>query len=197
MPAPRTGSIARNAISQTPFASASTTLPAASKGTNSIGTASRLANSRASSDDTPRGSPLAGSFCASNAFPKLIAAGSLPLGASVVTTFFATLSAMAPHTREKGRERRRADEASGFIDDRWSVEPIRARLHCKAARPHSYDCHSTRERNDGQDHQDQSRGHFKAVLELLACGDGRGRAEARVLRRPSRRRRGWKSAATR
>src|SRR5438309_6626794 len=99
MPAPRTGSIARNAISQTPFASASTTLPAASKGTNSIATASRLANSRASSDDTPRGSPLAGSFCANTVLPKLIAARSLPLGASVVTTFFATLSAMAPHTR--------------------------------------------------------------------------------------------------
>src|SRR5947209_1809290 len=119
MPAPRTGSIARNAISQAPFASASTTLPAASKGTNSIATASRLANSRASSDDTPRGSPLAGSFCASTVLPKLIAARSLPLGASVVTTFFATLSAMAPHTREKGSESRRADEASAFIDDLW------------------------------------------------------------------------------
>src|SRR5436309_1474916 len=159
MPAPRTGSIARNAISQAPFASASTTLPAASKGTNSIAMASRLANSRASSDDTPRGSPLAGSFCASTVLPKLIAARSLPLGASVVTTFFATLSAMAPHTREKGRESGResgrADEASGFIDDRWSVQPIRARLHCKATRRHSYDCHCIRERNDGQDDQDQ------------------------------------------
>src|SRR5207248_7511658 len=116
MPAPRTGSIARNAISQTAFASASTTLPAASKVTDSLGTASRLANSRASSDDTPRGSPLAGSFCASTLLPKLIAARSLPLGASVVTTFFATLSAMAPHTHEKKREGRvrRADEASAL-----------------------------------------------------------------------------------
>src|SRR5262245_28556195 len=200
MPAPRTGSIARNAISQTPFASASTTLPAASKVTNSMGTASRFATSRASSAETPRGSPLAGSFCASTVLPKLIAARSLPVGASSLTTLRGTLSAMAaPHTREKRKESRRADEASALLMQRSSdrLETIRACLHCKAARPHSYACTSTRERNDGQDYQDQSRRHFQAVFELFACGDGRGRAEARVLRGPSRGGRGRKSVATR
>src|SRR5262245_52381574 len=185
MPAARTGSIARNAMSQAPFCTASNTLPAASKVTNSIGTARRLASSRASSDETPRGSPLAGSFCASTVLPKLIAARSLPLGASSLTTLRGTLSAMAaPHTRdkEKGKQEGRRGERLEHAAILGSAKTIRARLHCKGAAPHSYDCTCNRERSDGQDHQDQSRGHLEAVFKLFACGDGRGRAEARVLR---------------
>src|SRR5262249_44516869 len=133
MPAPRTGSIARNAISQTPFASASTTLPAASKVTNSMGTSSRFATSRASSAETPRGSPLAGSFCASTVLPKLIAARSLPLGASSLTTLRGTLSAMAaPHTREKRRESRKEGEASALNMQRSSGRPRLSERACIA-----------------------------------------------------------------
>src|SRR5262249_35527236 len=102
--------IARKAMSHLP--SASNTLPAASKVRNSIGAASRLASSRARSAETPRGSPLAGSFCASTILPKLIATRSLPVGASSVTTLRGTLSAMAPHTLEQRRDNRRAGEAS-------------------------------------------------------------------------------------
>src|SRR5262249_56175752 len=94
--------------------SGSTSWPAASKVRNSIETASRLASSRASSAETPRGSPLAGSFCASTILPKLIATRSLPVGASSVTTLRGTLSAMAPHTQEKRRDIRRAGEASAL-----------------------------------------------------------------------------------
>src|SRR5262245_36590924 len=180
MPAPRTGSIARNATSQTPFASASTTLPAASKVTNSIATPSRLANSRASSAETPRGSPLAGSFCASTELPKLIAARSLPVGASSFTTLRGTLSAMAaPHTsKEESMQEGRRGERLGHAaileagQDYPSVLALQGHTHAIAIQ---------QERSDGQDHQNQSRRYFQAVFELLACGDGRGRAEARVL----------------
>src|SRR5262249_25179156 len=44
---------------------------------------------------------------------------------------------------------------------------------------------STGRESHGEDHQDQPRGHLEAVFKLLPCGDGRGRAEARILRRPS------------
>src|SRR5262245_18158104 len=94
--------------------SASNTLPAASKVKNSIGAASRLASSRASSAETPRGSPLAGSFCASTILPKLIATRSLTVGAGSVTTLRGTLSAMAPPPPEKSSDHRRAGEASGL-----------------------------------------------------------------------------------
>src|SRR5215467_6361947 len=115
MPAARTGSIARNAMSQAPFCTASNTLPAASKVTNSIGTARRLASSHASSDETPRGSPVVGSFCASTLLPKLIAARSLPLGASSVTTLRGTVSAMASDTGNERRDDRKASAASALI----------------------------------------------------------------------------------
>src|SRR5574337_1977395 len=47
-----------------------------------MGTPSRRASSRASAADTPRGSPVAGSLWARTGLPKLIAARSLPVGAS-------------------------------------------------------------------------------------------------------------------
>ena len=41
---------------------------------------------------------------------------------------------------------------------------------------------STGRESQGEDYEEQPRGHLEAVLELLPCGDGRGRAEARILR---------------
>src|SRR5262245_21843284 len=67
-----------------PF-SASNTLPAASKGTSSIGTPVRRASSRERSTETPLSAPSA-PFCASTALPRLIAARSLPVGASSLRT---------------------------------------------------------------------------------------------------------------
>src|SRR5262245_3032424 len=64
---------------------ASNTLPAASKGTSSIGTPARRASSRERSTETPLGAPSA-PFCASTALPRLIAARSLPVGASSLRT---------------------------------------------------------------------------------------------------------------
>src|SRR6516164_1750350 len=66
------------------------------------------------------------------------------------------------------------------------------------AKPYGVDLVSEhREGSDAEDHQDQSRGHLEAVFKLLACGDGRGRAEARILRRPGRGGRGRHRAAAR
>src|SRR5262252_4589279 len=78
----RSGSIATKAMSHTPLLAASTTLPAAANGTISSGTPRRFASSRDRSTETPRGSPVAGSFEARTGLPKLIAARSLPVGAS-------------------------------------------------------------------------------------------------------------------
>src|SRR5688572_20157338 len=77
----RAGSIATYATSQAPDLSPSTTLPAASYKTNCTGTPRRRASSRERSSDTPRCSPLA-SLPARIGLPKLIAARSVPVGAS-------------------------------------------------------------------------------------------------------------------
>src|SRR6185295_4244397 len=77
----------KKAMSQTFFVASAVTLPAASYGTMSSGTCSRQASSRAMSTDTPRASPVLGSFCASTVLPKLIAARSVPLGASSLVTY--------------------------------------------------------------------------------------------------------------
>src|SRR5256885_3817108 len=77
----RAGSMARNATSQAPVFAASETFPALSYVTSSIGMPRRRPSSRARSTETPRGSPVAGSFWASTGLPKLIAARSEPLGA--------------------------------------------------------------------------------------------------------------------
>ena len=81
MPWPRPGSWARKQMSHTPEASASVTLPACSKGTMARGTPSRLASSVASATETPPGVPP-GMRCASTGLPKLMAARSVPVGAS-------------------------------------------------------------------------------------------------------------------
>src|SRR5215831_8516404 len=82
----RCGSIATKAMSHAPVFTASTTRPAAANGTISSGTPRRFASSRDRSTETPRGSPVAGSFEARTGLPKLIAARSLPVGASWDTT---------------------------------------------------------------------------------------------------------------
>src|SRR6476661_892712 len=187
MPAARTGSIAMKAISQAPRASASNTLPAASKVTNSIGTPRRLASSRASSADTPRGSPLAGSFCASTTLPKLIAARSLPVGASSATTLRGIVSAMAPDIQEKSSDNSRAGEASTLVIERsLDARDYPSLLALQDRLPTLVPFQFHRRANHGQDHADQSRGDLQAVFKLLARGDGRGRAEARVLAASSR-----------
>src|SRR5436190_3294508 len=187
MPAARTGSPARKAISQAPCAKASNTLPAASKVTNSTGTPRRLARSRASSVDTPRGSPLAGSFCASTTLPKLIAARSLPVGASSVTTLRGIVSAMAPDMQAKSRDNRRAGEASALIIERsLEMRDYPSLLALQGRLPTLIPCQFHRRANDGQDRADQSRGYFQAVFKLLARSDRRGGAEARVLVTPCR-----------
>src|SRR6266567_4872172 len=83
MSAARTGSTARNATSQLPIPS--TTLPAAEKVTSPRPTPRRFASSRARSTETPRGSPVVASLPASTGLPKLIAARSVPDGASWTT----------------------------------------------------------------------------------------------------------------
>src|SRR5919204_2885945 len=173
MPAARTGSTARKAISQAPRASASNTLPAASKVTNSIGTPRRLASSRASSVDTPRGSPLAGSFCASTTLPKLIAARSLPVGASSVTTLRGIVSAMAPDMQAKSRDNSRAGEASALIIERsLEMRDYPSLLALQGRLPTLMPFPIPQEGNDGQDHADQSRGYLQTGFKLLARGDG-------------------------
>src|SRR5260221_8981977 len=85
MSAPRTGSMATKATSQAFDLTASTTLPAALKGTNTRETPNRRASSRDRSTDTPRGSPVTGSLVARTGLPKLIAARNVPDGASSAT----------------------------------------------------------------------------------------------------------------
>ena len=90
-------------MSHTPLGSASVTLPAVSNATNSTATPSRRASSRAKSPDTPRASPVAGSFWASTGLPKLIATRSLPVGARSLTTLEGAFSAMASMRKDKTR----------------------------------------------------------------------------------------------
>src|SRR5215831_13584479 len=63
---------------------------------------------------------------------------------------------------------------------------VRRELTPKApsAKPYRVDLTraSTGREGHAEDHQDQPRGHLEAVFKLLPCGDGRGRAEARILR---------------
>jgi hypothetical protein len=101
--AARTGSIATNSTSTLFSLAASNAFPAASKVTNSSGTPSRLASSRDRSAETPRGSP-SGPFCASTPLPKLIAARSLPVGASSFSASggtCATAACAASATRQR------------------------------------------------------------------------------------------------
>src|SRR5258705_464327 len=73
MSAPRSGSIATKAMSQTLDFAAAVTLPAASNGISSTGTPRRPASSRARSTETPCGCPPV-SREASTGLPRLIAA---------------------------------------------------------------------------------------------------------------------------
>src|SRR5262247_1743076 len=93
-------------MSQTLFLAASTTLPAAGNGTISSGTPRRLASSRDRSTDTPRASPLAGSFEARTGLPKLIAARSFPVGASSATCAGVGLTGSCEHAAASAARKR-------------------------------------------------------------------------------------------
>src|SRR3712207_945731 len=100
--AARAGSIARKPTSQTPASRAAKALPAASKVTSSTSRPSLRPSSRASSTDTPPNAPVFGFLCANTAFPRLIVARSLPVGATSLTISGETLpiTGAPPATRQ-------------------------------------------------------------------------------------------------
>src|SRR5688572_23593921 len=91
-------------MSQLPFLPASTTLPAASNTMSCTGTPSRRPSSRARSTEMPAGSaPGVAGRCASTALPTLIAARSVPFGASSFTAF---VDEQPPRRRTRSSRRR-------------------------------------------------------------------------------------------
>ena len=73
-------------MSQAAAFTASNDLPAPSITTSSSGTPRRRASSRARSTVTPHGAPVTGLRCTSTGLPMLMAARSVPVGASDFTT---------------------------------------------------------------------------------------------------------------
>src|SRR4051812_41500017 len=77
----------------------------------SSGTCSRHASSRARWTETPRASPVFGSCCASTVLPKLIAARSVPFGASSLTMYIGA----KPTERQEERTSSAASIASLLV----------------------------------------------------------------------------------